>query len=742
MSPTTSAAWLRQLQHVACRQNSLRGLNHLVEVIGTAVGGTGAVLWEQAEPGNGTPRLSVLAQWPRAADAGVAARLRCDATTLAAFRTGTLALPPPDGPRTGRVIGALPISYLDGHRGVLSLTGDAELSAAAFDIAADLLDVLPELCSTLRDRQTLAMVRNCQRILHEADLEAPRDPLSRDRLSEYVAQVCRSVGAVLECADVAVYLRGHDTGDDVFPLFAGSPREHPERPDAVRLPPGWPAAGPGGPAGLPGGPAGLPGGAPNDVLACPVTSGDHLWGLIRCGGSCGPPFGFTRADEESLTTVAAQLAQYWSSWLHRRTISAENLSLHRLAAGITSFNQLISEELSRGTPRDRIIDDIALKIVLDVVPECTRVDIRQATHTSGGSGTALAYRAAKGPAGDLAETEAVLPEVVADLLLTMHLTRSQRSATADAGVVNPQGADHGPGWLVGTPIGFGGRSEGVLVAFGPSATLPPNSPQVCEIIGDQLALYHRLHQTMNNLQDTRRRLQETVRGQADTLADLEHQLVSPLLTATSRIERVIQSSRFDSRTDTQLRAVRGLCRKASRVAMSAGVFALLSKRQKPTPKEDLLGADDVLRILIACADDAQMLSNPRRCIAFDVDRDSVRGLGRRLIRGDRSFLEQCVGNLLDNAAKYSYESTAVGIGGRLGERAFAVSVTSSGLPMGPEDVQHCLERNWRGTAASATTGEGSGLGLWIVDNLMRSMRGGVHISADGDQTTVHLTFPI
>jgi signal transduction histidine kinase len=62
--------------------------------------------------------------------------------------------------------------------------------------------------------------------------------------------------------------------------------------------------------------------------------------------------------------------------------------------------------------------------------------------------------------------------------------------------------------------------------------------------------------------------------------------------------------------------------------------------------------------------------------------------------------------------------------------------------MDPEAVRCCLERNWRGAAASATTGEGSGLGLWIVDNLMRSMRGSVRIDADGDRTAVRLTLPV
>jgi signal transduction histidine kinase len=697
----TVAEWLRVLQHTAARQDSLRGLNRLVEVIGTAAGGTGAVLWQRTDRLAGSPELAVLAQWPRTGTA----RRRCDPTTLAAFRTGTLALP--GGSRTD-VIGALPVDLGAGERGVLSLTGAEELSAGAFEVAADLLDVLPDLVGTLRERQALRLVRECQRVLHEADLASPREPLPPERLAEQLGGLCRSIGSVLGCAEVSLYLRDHP--DDGEPeLFATS----------ARTAAGQRRAG---------------------ALDCPVASGEREWGLIRCCGAYEPPLWFTTVDEDSLATVAAQLAQYWSTWQHRRTISAENVSWHRLAAGITRFNQLISSELSRGTPHDEVIDDIALKTVLDVVPECGRVDIWQRPRRGAGR---LVFRAAKTPGGDLDRDRAELPGAVVELL-ARGLREVAPVSTTDPAVLNPDGDRRGPGFLVGTPIGFGGHCDDVLAAFGPGATLPTNSQQVCEIIGDQLALYQRLHREMAGLREIRRELQETVRAQADTLADLEHQMVSPLLTATSRIERVIASSRFDSRTDTQLRAVRGLCRKASRVAMSAGVFAVLSRDRPPTPKEDLLGADDVLRVLIACADDAQMLSNPRRGIAFDVHRESVRALGRRLVHGDRSFIEQSVGNLLDNAAKYSYVDTSVDIRGEVGEpdaATFAIAVTSCGLPMTAADVRQCLGRNWRGPQASATTGEGSGLGLWIVDNLMRSMRGGVQVSTDGDRTTVRLNLP-
>jgi signal transduction histidine kinase len=712
-----AARWLRELQHAASGQGSLRGLSQLVKVVGMAAGCAGAVLWQETDRITGEPELAVLAQWPRTGAGG--RRPRCDGTTLAAYDTGSLALPARAEWGSGngdgtRVTGALPVRFLDGGRGVLSLVGDAELSAAAFDVAADLLDVLPELCATLHDRQALRLVRECQRVLHEVDA-GPGGVPPPERVATHLTGLCRSIGALLECAEVSLYAREH-AGQDTVPLLATSLRQHPPEVTVA----------------LPETAADLPApAARGGVLDCPLVSGGQVWGLLRCAGAYGPPLWFTGPDEESMTLVAGQLAQFWSGWLQRRAISAENRSWHRLAAGITRFNQLISQELSSGTPREGAIDDLALRTVLDVAPECTRADIWHRPRRASPGSARLGLRAARTGAGELDAADAVLPPEVADAL-----GRVWRTGTA---VLAPVGAD---GWVVGTPIGFGGRCEGVLAAYGPAGALPGNLPQVGEIIGDQLALYQRLQSTMGNLQETRRRLQETVRAQADTLADLEHQLVSPLLTATSRIERVIQGGRSDGRTDAQLRAARGLCRKASRVAMSAGVFAGLSKDRMPSPREDLLSADEVLRVLIACADDAQLLSNPRRRIAFDVRRESVRLLGRRLIRGDRSFLEQCVGNVLDNAAKYSYVDTAVDIAGAVRGDSFAVVVTSRGLPLGPDDVHDCLLRNWRGAQASASTGEGSGLGLWIVDNLMRSMRGSVEVSAADDETTVRLNLPI
>jgi signal transduction histidine kinase len=297
------------------------------------------------------------------------------------------------------------------------------------------------------------------------------------------------------------------------------------------------------------------------------------------------------------------------------------------------------------------------------------------------------------------------------------------------------------GWHVATTIRVSEAAYGVLSARGADGTLPPNSTQVCQIIADQLGLYHFLRETLRDLRDTQKALERILASQAMALEDIKHQLVSPLVAATVKTEGILQSGRFDGRTDVHLRAVRGLCRRAGRVALSAGIFSMLSKGQLPSPKSELLSVDELLRLMILCADDAQVLIDPRRKIRVDVDRSSFRSVGRRLVQADRSFLEQCVGNLVDNAAKYSYDGTTVGICGTVAEASLAICVSSCGIPIQPADVDRCLRRNWRGRAARTATGEGSGLGLWIVDNLIRSMAGAVDIAVAGDATAVSLRLP-
>ncbi|MGH3937494.1 MAG: sensor histidine kinase [Pseudonocardiaceae bacterium] len=733
-NPGSPSRWRRELTLVALRPDGPGTLGDLARVLGQATGAEGVILWEAPSGPDGIAAASMLCRW---LDGLVPSQPQGAATpdpvTELAFRVRSLALPadlPGDPPSWFGlpVAAAMPVDDADsamGVRGILTLLGTDELAEDAFDVAAELVEILPELCGALRERQTLALVQACNTILHDADVESPDQPLHPDRLREYLAQICRLVAQALECADVTIFLQETRVADDRYPLFASS---GPFGQGKASDPGAWNSASPAATAP----PRTQAARVEGLLMELPLRSGNHVWGLMRCTRASGSLLHFTSSDLPLLLPVAAAMAQYWRSWLHRKMILAENDSWLQLAAGISRLNRLLADEL-RGNAgwdarREKRFCEEALRIVRDVVPDSTQVTLSRAEPV-GGQASRLV------PVSSIGEGQPTIPvdpgHTFAERVLHIGLQMS---------MINPderarEGADPDTWWLLCTPIGVGDQVYGVMTATGPAGELPANSAQVCEIVADQLGLYR-------HLQEAWQVLQAGVRSQAETMEDLKHQLGSPLRIATDRTDLVIRSGRFDSRAEAQLKAVRGLCRKASRVAMSAGVFAALSKGGQPTAKTELFGIDDLLRLLIAGADDAQVLSNPALGITFQVDRESVRQLGRRLLDVDASFLQQCVGNLLDNAGKYGYPDTCVRIGAAVSASYFAIEVTSTGIPLHSEDATRCLQRNWRGESARNTTGEGSGIGLWIVDHLMRSMNGTVQLCSEADTTTVRLVLPL
>jgi signal transduction histidine kinase len=174
--------------------------------------------------------------------------------------------------------------------------------------------------------------------------------------------------------------------------------------------------------------------------------------------------------------------------------------------------------------------------------------------------------------------------------------------------------------------------------------------------------------------------------------------------------------------------------------MSVGVFASLAKGQKPSPVLEPLGEEDLIRLLISAAVDTELLIDPDHNKRVEVDRDGLRVLGRQLLWVDLSFLEQCLRNILDNAAKYCYHGTTIAIFGRVENRHLTLGVRNQGIVISAADLGRVKERGWRGTDAKASTGEGSGLGLWIADHLMRSMSGNLSVMPEGEFTTVELRF--
>jgi two-component system OmpR family sensor kinase len=112
--------------------------------------------------------------------------------------------------------------------------------------------------------------------------------------------------------------------------------------------------------------------------------------------------------------------------------------------------------------------------------------------------------------------------------------------------------------------------------------------------------------------------------------------------------------------------------------------------------------------------------------------------------GDNNRIHQVVANLLANARVHTPVGTQIKVAITQTEKEVAVSVSDNGPGLSEVDREKIFERFYRVDPSRQRTGEeGSGLGLSIVDAVMRSHGG--HVSVDsklGEGTTFTLHFPL
>jgi signal transduction histidine kinase len=112
------------------------------------------------------------------------------------------------------------------------------------------------------------------------------------------------------------------------------------------------------------------------------------------------------------------------------------------------------------------------------------------------------------------------------------------------------------------------------------------------------------------------------------------------------------------------------------------------------------------------------------------------------VLADPDRLTQVFLNLLDNAVKYARPGDRVVVELTPRHDRVACTVRDSGPGIPPEHLAHVRERLYRGR----TDVEGSGLGLALVDEILRLHRGELEIESHEDAattgTTVRFALPI
>lgn len=109
---------------------------------------------------------------------------------------------------------------------------------------------------------------------------------------------------------------------------------------------------------------------------------------------------------------------------------------------------------------------------------------------------------------------------------------------------------------------------------------------------------------------------------------------------------------------------------------------------------------------------------------------------------DEEALAIVLSNLIENAVKYGGSPPRVGVGLRLDEGCAVIEVSDNGSGIAREELPFVFERFYRAGDELSRSSKGTGLGLYLVQQIVRAHRGRVGVASTGsDGTIVRVELP-
>jgi signal transduction histidine kinase/GAF domain-containing protein len=674
----------------------------------------------------------------------------------------------------------VPLLFMDHAVGSLNLfrqSQDPPFTEVDASRLRQMAGLLPALYETVRDEVAYRCSRAVNDMLQEAARDRSGEPQSQG-LRDITQEFCSLVKENLRCFDVSVYLEEEDK-PEVYVLYGSTLPNRNITTQAYKKGDTSPTA-----AALTYGkpikildlrqqktfPPDLQIDKPNpryvayveketasarksplSFIATPILAGERLLGVLRCCVAVVGPTYFASREADLLMLLAGQIGHFVSDQRSQREVYRERQAYKVIAESISSITDLAYAELGRQRPDEGGVLDKGLEAIAKALP--------------GDQWIGIGVRTAPGVysrriAQSLQERDR--PTEVVELPASW-----EKELAAGRGVRRNRKEIEAPG-SSGYTASLSATPNGVLLApikcrdefwfleivnSGPNE-FPKHALAIAGLLGKQLGIYHDLFTTIVQLKVAQGELQDRIakekdlsRAHAQSMMDLEHQIRAPLNHASRRLPGLFKLATpiGNQALTKQLQYLRGNLRRAGRVAGNARLFSRLASGQPIECVAASWSYDEIQQLLIEAAMDNMLITDESKGVTFGVETESSSKLPKDgKVRLDKDLLDQAINDLLDNAGKYSDNNTHVKIEASVSKAYFAVSVTNKGLKISPADIPTIKQRGERGSVAQLAAGEGSGIGLWIADEIMKAHGGMLEIipTTPDRITRIRLMFPI
>jgi signal transduction histidine kinase len=241
----------------------------------------------------------------------------------------------------------------------------------------------------------------------------------------------------------------------------------------------------------------------------------------------------------------------------------------------------------------------------------------------------------------------------------------------------------------------------------------------------------RLARTFNSMLA---RLENSFTVQKDFISNASHELRTPLTSINGQLDVLLMKDRpaddYKAAVQSVMDDIRSLISLTNKL--------LLMARAGSEPKASYHKKIRTDEVLWQARDDMKRIRNDAH-VNISID-GSLTEAEQMLVAGDEYLLRTAFLNIIDNACKYSSDHT-VDIRMESSDNAINIFFSDKGIGISPDDLKKILEPFYR--AGDAHGHPGSGIGLALVNQIIRNHKGTIEISSEkGKGTTVKVSLPV
>ncbi len=230
-------------------------------------------------------------------------------------------------------------------------------------------------------------------------------------------------------------------------------------------------------------------------------------------------------------------------------------------------------------------------------------------------------------------------------------------------------------------------------------------------------------------------LERLDRMRRDFVINVSHELRTPLASITGYAETLMDGAIHDK--DNNERFVRILWQNAQRLAQLTSDLMTLSQIEVKVREFEYREHSPAQ--LLQIVTDGMRPAFERKSLHLEIHPlpDEI------MIECDASAVQQILGNLLDNAVKYTPEGGTVVVGMQEAGEKIDFFVRDSGIGIEKEHIPRLFERFYRVDKARSRELGGTGLGLAIVKHLVHAHDGAVWVESEfGSGSTFWFSLPL